>query len=107
MLQIKNYKIDLINQNIRNRIYYDVQITNENSNTAIIKDYSPSPFITEPSEQIMDALRFITSVAIEWMEDERNDDNDDFFEKTYNQLSKVMSNSDIEELYYLTHENEE
>jgi hypothetical protein len=74
--------------------------TNTNQSECISRDYSPSPFLTTLSEICDDAVNIISGMAIEWYEDKRSDE--PIFEEVYNQLSNIMTNKDIENLYYET-----
>lgn len=85
------------------RANYDVLITNTITNKiVIIEDYTSSPLHTTDSKRTDTALSMILGFATEWRDTHRNDNDpdeeDNIFETTYNQLSSVMSDEDMDEL---------
>lgn len=104
------YDVDLIEPfMIRNRWYYNVKIINTlTDNKVVINEFSPSPFDNTYTKQCHSAMNMIVAMSLEWLEDKRNDDDDDAFETTYNQLHEVMSDDDMNYIrdYYYDREND-
>lgn len=106
---LNTYKASFINERIKyNRIYYDILIKNLKDNLEIVfTEFSPSPMLVKDKKQsfdksINDALHMITSMSMEY-----HDDNREEFKDIYDNLIKVMSYEDIEELdlYFYDIEN--
>jgi hypothetical protein len=89
---------------------YTVLIKNNHTKThCAITNYQPSPMHTTDTQKCNDALSFILNVATEWRDDQRNDDDDNFFQTIYDQIHPVIPDNDIDDLslYFYNKECEE
>jgi hypothetical protein len=99
---IKSYgifNVELISIDpIDNKQRFMIWINNTTtSSTECLDDYCASPMSKSLSDICDDAMNMITAMAIEWHEDNRDDD--PIFQEIYNKLSNIMTYRDIENIY--------